>query len=233
MNKTQAANSRRVQNLHEILFSLNIGFAVAFAVLTFTYYPDAPNQSARHFLLPANHLFLDAAAKVNGFLRLDRRDATGREIMAIALILGLATLIFLALRLIARTVAIRPTLYWVGGLVAFALVPALWIHALNATWISDSTLYPFWRSSQWSLFEVEVPLVCAFFFLGRKWSMPMWCGPLVLVVHYAWWTWQMWPSAHMPLWSARLFFMVFPCSGFAWLIYDRALKQSDQSMVHA
>jgi hypothetical protein len=163
MNKVQAADRRWVQNSHELLFSLNIGFAATFAVLTFTYYPDAPNRSALYFLLPAKHLFLDAAANVNGFLRLDRRSATGREIMSVAFILGLATLTLLVLRLVARTVAIRPTLYWVGGLAAFALVPALWLHALNATWTSDSALYPFWRSSQWHLFEIEVPLACAFF----------------------------------------------------------------------
>lgn len=214
------------QRLHVIIFALNFGFAITFALTDFRYSHSLAVGSPGHFLLPWRHFFFDSSVSVNRLLGLDRASLAGPEVVCLSFMLLPGLLVLGVLRLIART-ALFPAVLYVGGcLVAVALVPACWLYALKATWIPDA-IYPFWKSYEWSLFELEVPAVCAVFLFNRRWSIPMWCTILVLVVHYTWWTGVMWPPSSMPLWSPRLFFFVFPCSGIAWLFYARELWQAD------
>ncbi len=118
-----------VQRLHEVLFSLNIGFAIAFSLLAFIDKPIGPTYSGFVFS-PATRLLLRSTVKLNQPLRLDPLRRTGREIIFITLILLIAILAFLLLRLIGRTVLLTTLLYPLGGLAALALVPALWLYAL-------------------------------------------------------------------------------------------------------
>jgi len=177
-----------VQRLHEVLFSLNIGFAIAFSLLAFIDKPIGPTYSGFVFS-PATRLLLRSTIKLNQLLRLDPLRRTGREIIFITLILLIAILAFLLLRLISRTVLLTTLLYPLGGLAALALVPALWLYALldNYRFPSDDTLWSF----QWSALAIEVPLVCAVFILGAKRRISIWHVALVLilipVLHYVWW----------------------------------------------
>jgi hypothetical protein len=223
LNKDLKRKSSLTQVVHETFFSLNIGFSVTFAALAFAYGGQAPRISARYFFLPGEHLFVGQAAKINQFMHLDRGSDTGREIASCASMLLIALAVFLIILFIARTTLGRPVLYGLGGLGALALLPLLWLYILQTTWtVGDEHLYPFWRSAPLSFFAVEVPLVCAFFFLARHWRYQVWVGSLVLLLHYTLWTGVVWwIFFRVPLWSPKLFYIVFPGSGFAWLFYSR------------
>ena len=224
MNENLKRNSSLAQVVHETFFSVNIGFSVTFAVLAFAYGGQGYRMSARYFFLPGEHLFVKQADKINRLLHLYPGSDTGREIISCASILLIALSVFFLLRLIERTASIRAVLYPLGGLAAIALLPLLWLYALQTTWLGDAVLYPFWRSAPLSFFAVEVPLVCAIFFLTRQWRHQVWLGAVVLLLHYTLWTGEVWWIFYrIPLWSPTLFYFVFPGSGFAWLFYSRTV----------
>jgi hypothetical protein len=219
-----------VRRTHEALLALNVGFAAAFAVATFSYSGVGPHGSmAFFFLVPGWRMFAYCSIAINRLLRLDSLNAVGREIAFVASILIISMVILFVLQAITRTNSIRIILNPVGFVLAVAVAPAFWLYALQASWVADSAVYPFWRSGQLALFAIEVPLLCAFFFLTRKSSIPGWCRALILLIHYMLWTSIMWPLARLPLWSARLFFVVFPCSGFAWLLYVMLLRKESSA----
>jgi hypothetical protein len=113
-------------------------------------------------------------------------------------------------------------LYPIGGLMSIMLVPLLYQHVLQSIWGPDGgAQYPFRHSFEFSFFVLEVSLVCAFFLLTRRWRYRDWVGAAVLVLHYLLWTEQLWWTFQViPLWAPKVFYFVFPCSGFAWLFYS-------------
>ena len=228
MDASQRDWSGYLTKVHEALFSLNLSFAIMYGLIAYTYAGVAPVQSALIFLLPGKHLILDTSIWVNRFLQLDPLSSVGREIVWVALVVATATFIFLVIKLLAWKSLSTPVLWLAGGVTALVAFPAFWLYALHAAWVPDPVLYPFWRSAECSLFLIEIPAVCAFFFLSQRWSLPMWCQVLVLVIHCAWWTIFLWPSPHMTLWSPKLFVIVFPCAGITWLLYMRNVRGQSQ-----
>jgi len=107
LNEDLKLKGSLAQILHETFFSLNVGFAVTFAVLAFAYRGGAIRTSARYFLHPGAAFFLDHAAKINRLFHLDSGSEIGSEITACTSLLLIAVSVFLVLRLIARTAAIR------------------------------------------------------------------------------------------------------------------------------
>jgi len=212
------------QNVHETLFSLNVGFAIIFALLIFNSgVAKALRRSAFYFLQPATRILFGWGSKINLLLHLQRWNNTGRDIASTVLILLVAVIVLLALRLVSRTALAEVVLTLTGGLAAIALVPLLYLHVLQATWGPyGGTLYPFGRSFVFSLFLLEISLVCSFLFLTRHWRHWVKAGAVVLLFHYLLWSGQLlWTFFQIPLWSSKLFYFVFPGSGFAWLYYTR------------
>jgi len=223
------------QHLHEVLFSLNAGFAVMFSLWAFVH-RGVISTSAGYFLLPATRLFSRCAANINLLLHLDRANGTGREITLMILIFVIAIPVLLFLRLISHTKLSRIILDPVGGIAAFAFVPALWLHAYQASWLSNGGLYPFWKFVK--LPVIEVPVVCALLLFGRKERLSLRVCALILVLHYAWWSAWMWGDIYhwapywwgSPLWVPAAFFPVFPFSGFAWLFYVSQLRGKSEPL---
>ena len=96
----------RSYELHEVLFSLNIGFAITFSLLFITEHPG-PTYSMFIFW-PAGGLLLRSALKVDQLLHLDTVVSTGGlEIISVGLISLVAVCAFLFLRLVGRTAYAR------------------------------------------------------------------------------------------------------------------------------
>jgi hypothetical protein len=225
MSVSQRGSNSGLRQLHEVLFSLNLSFAIMYGLIAYTYAGVAPTQPALIFLLPGKHLIVDTSIWLNKFLNLDALSSVGREAVWVALVLATATLIFLAIQLLAWNSLTVPVLRLAGGAAALVAFPAFWLYAFRAAWAGDPALYSFWRSAEWSVFAIEIPAVCAFFVLSRRWSLPMWCQVLVLVIHCFFWTTFLWPSPHMTLWSPKVFVIVFPGAGITWLFYMRRSQQ--------
>jgi len=218
---------------YRILLPLNMGFAMTFSVVTFTFGGGALTNTAHYFLVPAARLFLHWVASVNLLARRDRADDLGREVVSIASILILAAVSALILRLMRSERIFGTASGASGGLVVLALVPAAWLYVREETWMPGGT-YTFWRSSEFSVFAIEMPVVAAFFILTRNRRVAVWWCFLILVAHYALWTSGMTPWK-MRLWSIKVFFLVFPLSGFAWLLSSRRreVRKPEQRAIEA
>jgi len=93
--------------LHEVLFSLNIGFAITFSLLAFITEHPGPTYSMFIFW-PAGGLLLHSALKVDQLFHLDTVVSTGGlEIISVGLISLVAVCAFLFLRLVGRTAYAR------------------------------------------------------------------------------------------------------------------------------
>ncbi len=194
--KTSSGARSFLRPLHEVLFCLNIGFAITFSLLA--YITEYHGRTYASFIfLPADLLFERSAIKVNRLLHLPAGHVVspgGDEIISMCLILLVALCVFLFLRLAGRTAWLRTLLlYPVGGVAALALVPALWWYALlgkDRLPVDDALLRFGWPAG-WPAFAIEAPLVCAVYFLVRKRRIPVWGGLLVLIFvpifHYTWW----------------------------------------------
>jgi hypothetical protein len=200
------------------------------SLLTFVYLASPASPSAIYTYYPAERLFLLSAANLNRLVHLDSMNDAGREMASLALVSIISISVMLFLRLIQRTALFRVVLDPVGGFAALALGPALWLYALQTTWIPDSTLYPFWKSFQFSFFIVEVPLICAVLFMMENRRIPLFGSLLTLLAHCFIWTAIMWRAVpRLTLWVPAIFFVIFPCSGIAWLFYARDYRRSSLS----
>jgi hypothetical protein len=222
------------QCLYEVLLSLDVGYAVTLSEWTFIHRGD-PHRFSIYFMLPVERLFSRTADDINRSMHLAATSGTGHEIASIIFTFVIATSVLILLRLIAPTRLSHTILDPVGGIAVLALVPALWLHAYQASMFPNPGSLAFWASFHWSLFDIEVPLVCAGMLYGRKGRLPLWACVLILTVHYSWWLGWMrsdlywaprwWAS---PLWVPAVFFVVFPASGFAWLYYARQSAESSE-----
>jgi hypothetical protein len=210
--------STRVEWAHEVLLSLNIGFALILAIVAFTYSGGGHGSSASYFLMPGERLFSYSASQVNQMLGFGRGDNVGREITSLAFVAIVATTVLLVFRLIRDTRASETALGPVGGGIVVALLPVLLLYVRQATWPPADT-YTFWRSAEFSVAVIKLGLVFAFLFLTRHKNISIWWSAFVLAVYYCSWILLPWS---VPLWSLRLLFLVFPLSGFAWLLYIHA-----------
>jgi hypothetical protein len=227
---TDLRPSRFRRRLHEALFTINIAFALIFGVLTFEHSSTKvikPQGLTRYFLVPCWRLYIVGAYDINQSLHLPVLVEPGREMAALGMMLCVGLLAFLLLRLLAHTSAIHTVLDPVGGLFALALVPALWLHALQATWPDTGGQLPFWKSPPWNIFVLEIALICGFLYLARPRA---WILASVLGVHYALWITLMSPYIFWPsLWVPKLFIVIFPASGFAWYLYVLERRRSSRT----
>jgi hypothetical protein len=216
-------NGNVARHLYKVLFALNGGFSVAFATVAYAYTVRYLTRPASYFLHPATYILSQYAERIEHVIPYFGLDYPGWEIALSVSVILIALVIFFILSLIEWTTPYSPIFYRVSGVAAFALVPLLYLHVLQCDWYwSRNALYP-WRFGQFVLFVIEIPIVCGFFILTRNWVYQGRAGVVVLLLHYALWTQQMWWTFdRIPLTSPELLYVVFPCSGFAWLWYMRS-----------
>lgn len=225
--------SKRVPNpmlrwLHQVLLSLNVGFGLVFAFINFSNTRRAtPHGSAHLLLIPGERLYLEWVVYLNQRLHSASLADTGRSTVGTVFIFLFGAVIFLSLCLISKTRLLRVVLDVLGGLSASALVPALWLYSMRANWPDwVDPDFSFWKSLPWLVFVVELPLVSAVCFLGRKWRRWVPITSFLLVLHCLLWLRIVAPYLYwMPIWTPRVLSIFFPASVFAWLLYVRELRR--------
>lgn len=210
---------RLILLLHEIFFSLNISYAITFAVMAFRKFSShgGIRRSAVYFLLPGENLFAEVSDRANTLLRLGRGSSVGWEVASIASIVLLAALITLILQLARGTRFAQIVLGQLAIATSTALLPAFWLYAVQASQ-PPIPLYTFWRGSQPALTFLELSFVLGFLYLTRKRELSVLWRGLALGIYYLLWILLPWS---MPFWSLRLLSIVFPLSGFLWLAYTK------------
>jgi len=214
-----------VRLAHEAVFSLNIGFAVAYALVTYI-------SSTR-----GASLGRQVVSTFNDGLHLNKNGTVGLELAFVVPMAGVALfllLLLLLLRLGAPALG-RVILDPVACLTALGAAPACWIFAIlsvrpGLVWFSG---YPAWpRESGFSFVCLEVSAMLALLYAARKYRIPLWGSLAFLAVHYAFWAWYMWPDIVHRFWltpSLALTAIVCPCSGLAWFLYASVNRDAMRS----
>jgi len=230
-------------NACEILFSLNIAWAFGNALFVYTLRSQA-SMSPRS---DAGYYFHRSAIRINDLLHLSptnevsvegvarhvfsRSGQVGEELTYFVSIVGVAFLILLLFRLSARRFPCPGALSRVVGVVALFAAPIGYLLVEKITWNWDygrflRMPYPYWRSSHVAVLGAE--MLCFFILLivWRKRPFSAWMLCAVLAVHYMYWVPALWPSDLMMypyrLLSPYLLALVFPMSGFVWMLYAKA-----------
>jgi hypothetical protein len=213
--------TNRMLLLHEWLFSLNIGFAIAYALFAY----EGNGDRAVHASKPVRN-FLDAFGALLfriAPLGTDQpRSILHRhfqiwEVGFIIVMLGIGVLLFLLLRRRAQTSAGRIIFSSLSGIAALVAVPAFWLYIVHATW---SVYDPgtFWRTYGY-VSVLEIAATGGILYLVRRGAV-RW-GILAFALHYIFWVFVMGQRSGVPVVLSIPLSLVFPCSGFAWLLYVR------------
>jgi hypothetical protein len=181
------------------LLSLNIGFAVGLAFLT---YINVPLSSAPHMIEVIDRAL---SAKQGGVF--------GSEItfLLLVLVVGLLCFSILCLFGISENNAV---LDWIFGIITLLIVPTAWLCVL-----SGARYVFYWNDPPRPLF-VFFDLCLALFIValvvqfGRsRFSF------LLILCHYVFWGVYILPTLlHLPLVLPRAFALVFPSSGLTWAL---------------
>jgi len=206
----------RIRRVHQILFCLNLGFAVAFVV---TVLLMTSRLTFVHGRAESPDLFRQVLIAIN--MRLGRVpwDPLGAKIGLITLALLFFVILFLLSNLILRTRAAAVTLNAVAGIAAICAVPIAWF-----PYESRLGTYSSMDRRAWYGVALELAVIGGALYMSWKRANPLWFG--ILVVHYAVWGWFLsqgaWSSNGAPLldwgWAFTLS-LIAPCAGFVWVSY--------------
>ena len=152
-----------VRRVHEFLFSLNAGLAIASATIL-----------GDGVLVP----FVSLARRLNYQLGLSGGSATGGYLAFLVCVVLLTASVCLLLRLFRRVSAIEAVLRWTSGLLAIGAAPACWFFMA--------------RQPGWYPAESFIYLLCAVLYLRRRWPIPIVPTILFVAVHYGFWGLQFW-----------------------------------------
>ncbi len=210
--------------LHQWLFSLNIGFAVAYALFAY----EGNGNRAIHACRPVREildkfgllLFRFAPLGTNQPRSVLNRNFQIWELGFLVVMLGLGLVLFLILRRLAQYSATGLVLSSMGGIAALTAVPGIWLYMVHATWnVNDPG--SFWRTYGIAS-TLEIIAVGLMLYLIRKravnWSI------LAFALHYIFWVIVIGRSSGIPVLAAVPLSLVVPSAGFAWLLYIRALS---------
>jgi len=190
---------KKLRLAHELCFSIN--FAVPILL--------------HNALMSAGWVGLGLGARLNDYLGLHRHSDVGQEISFCLLTFGLATCIFILLRLVSSWTLADFTLRYVGGLPALVGVPTVWLYMGKV--LSPFIIVPAYFSWLWA--ETALASVGAIAFALTNWRMRFWVGAAALALHYGlWWRVFAAPPSVSLAWS-----LVFPvigvCSVAVWATY--------------
>jgi hypothetical protein len=150
------------------------------------------------------------------------------ETTFIALMLVPASIVLLLLKLAKGTTVERLVLHPVAGISALLALPTLWTLAIELQfWVPRPLVSLGWRYPPSLLLRVEAVWICAIFLIGRTRLIPIWLISLLLIAHYSFWGWVIWPEFSVLYHVSPAFCApVFPASGFAWLLYLARLRRN-------
>lgn len=228
---------------YEILCSLNIAWAFGNALFVYALRSLAvmsPQSDAAYY-------FRRSAVRINDLLRLSpinevsiervARQTTsqwgqvGEELTYFVSIIGTAVFVFLLFRLNARRFACHAFLTRMAGAVVLFAAPACYLLVEKLTWgweYGEVLPNSYWQSLHVAVFGGEILCFLILLMVGRKRSFSAWALGVILALHYMYWVSALWPRdlAMYPyrFFSPYLLVLVFPMSGFVWMLYAKARK---------
>jgi len=230
----QAHKRNRTQNFQEVLFAMNIGFAVAYALFAYDGSSRIAVNAPRGIrdLLQAFGQTLGRIAPLGVHMRTKAqllRSAVIGEVVFIVLLSAIALLIYLVVRSFRQSNGNRFVFAAISGLAALSAVPGCWLYIVLATWFDYEPL-TFWRSYGY-ISVLEIVVAGGLLYLVR--DQAIWRGTLVLALHYVFWAAAIAGRDHgnfiAPIIVSLPLSFVFPLSGFAWLRYARTLQAQRNS----
>jgi hypothetical protein len=225
-----AKTNIRITWLHEILFSLNIGFAVAYALFAYDgssriamYGP----KDARDFLEAFSQMLTRIAPLIMQMRTKGEilRSEMIREGLFIALTLSIALLLYLFVKPFARTPAGKLVFVPISGIAAVIAAPGCWLYIVHTT--GRALEVDTFSGTSGYMFILETVLAGGCIYLVR--NQAIWPGSLVFLLHYAFWILIAFRDGHFlaPISSSIPISLAFPCSGIAWLQYVRAVRPDE------
>jgi hypothetical protein len=229
----------RVFRLQEIMFSLNIAAAFAYALLVYL----SKNLGA---FAPANdsmYYFLRSAFKIDDLLHVpstnpistsalareypSRASQIGDELLILIFVLAAASLVLLLLRITTGRSGYRIMLSRVAGATALFAMPACFLLVLGLTWKWRSEplsvpSYPIWQNPRLIVFAAEILSFGILFGIRNRHSIPAWILNTLLSLHYAFWVAVLLPEVRISmytLYAPYFLLLLFPLSGIVWLRY--------------
>lgn len=200
--------------LNDALFSLNLGFSIAYSLLT---YLTAP-------LSRGEELEAKIVVWISALFSLQPRSSIALELGFLAAMLTVGLSVFALMCLLRLPQFSLKHRGWeaTSGILVLAAAPALWVYALRTAslyvfWWND---YPAWPAgSPWLSMGLEVSLIITIVYSMRKRQIAFWYSVLPLLAHYSYWAWCMWPgmSHAFPFSAPKVCFLVCPISGLTWL----------------
>jgi hypothetical protein len=228
--KDHPADKRELlQKFQEILFSMNVGFAITYGLFAYdgssriaTNAPDVIQRILETFSRFRRHV---APFTVHLRTKSDLlRDAIVYEAFFVALVLSVALLLYFLVRLCVRS--IRATVFFAAasGLAALIAVPCCWLYIVHATWGFRDSFLSFEGYGSTCLSELVIAAGLVYFFRDRA----LWYGTVAFTLHYAVWIVVIGERDHgnfiAPVLASLPLSIVFPLSGFVWLRYVRMLR---------
>jgi hypothetical protein len=217
MNKSLGDQKRHASSFHEILFSLNIGFAIAILLRVYL-----------SRFGPGQNEFVDYALRmigwINGILHLRPRNQAGVELMFLIFVFIFSSIIILLQAVTMPANARRLVLRAVGGVMALAAVPTCLLYAYLALRAGTVT----WperfvdQNKAYLILETAAAVACFVLYLSRKWPISDWVTVALVTLHYALWGWVIFQLFAPAFWASILSTVPF-CSGLAWMLYARHL----------
>jgi hypothetical protein len=221
----QEPHARSMKRLNESLFSLNVGFAVAYALFAYdgSWYIALRGPDFIRKVLVGFSTTLLRIAPVVVHMRTKGailRSNLIREGVFLILIFGVALFLYLFVCAFERNRLAELIFRYISGITALIAVPGAWFYVVNTTRrVSDPDM--FWGTSGY-IFLLEVTIVGGLIYLLR--NQPVWRGTFVFALHYLFWVFIVVCDGHFlaPSVMSVLLSFLFPYSGFAWLGYFRA-----------
>lgn len=215
--------TNRIQRFQEVLFSLNIGFAITSSLFIY---------DAAHHLADAPRILrecLDSFAGMIGnvaSLALHQghevhlaRNELIRESIFLGLTLGIALLLYFPVRLTAERPAATRIFASVSCITALMAVPIFWLYIVHATWSIDE---PKSFGATYGYAGIsELVIIAAVVYLVR--NQPVWRGATVFAIHYVFWMLLMLRHLFSPFVGLPLS-VVFPASGITCLLWVRSVS---------
>jgi hypothetical protein len=214
MDASQHAETGPISRFTEILFSLNVGFAIAIILRV---------HLSRSKLGPGglSDYALGMIGWINRVLHLRPRNQAGLELMFLAWIFAIAVFTWVLLKIVMPAKARLLTLGMVGGITALVAVPASLLYAYIGLYAGTTWSERFVDNNRaYLILEAAVAVVCLVFYFRRRWLISVWGTGVLLAFHYILWGGVI-SRIFSPTWWGLSLSAVPVCSGIAWILYVR------------
>jgi hypothetical protein len=202
----------------EGLFSLNIAFGITSSLFMYDnahHLADAPKIVQEFLNGFVRILTRIAPLAIHWHTRAELlRSAIMREAIFLGLTLGIAFVLYIAIRLLTKAFRIRAFFLRLSGLAVLFVVPICWLYVVHSTWsLYESKSFEAGYGYP-ALIELSLITVLVYFLGGQE----AWRRSLLFGIHYVFWMVLTLRHSFAPLVGLPLS-LVFLASGIAWSRY--------------